>query len=313
MPATHGASTAVVVATGGRTEFGAISGLLRRSTDLDTHADACPRPDRPGPQHRRCRSRRGHARDRHGSCGGCRRRAAGTSAPRERSVCNRARRRRHPGGTGEPGAMRRPPRDPQKPVLSRGVVLRTTYTAVLMTAAATGLFAWEYFTELESGRAPAVALAEARTMAVTTVVGFQVFYVLHCRSLTGGLGSAGWSSNPYLYAGIGALAALQLALIYAPPLNAVFETAPLGVGSAVVGWRGCARTACGRTRKGLVPERRSGLIGERWRSVVGAFVNRGPPPPRRAWRGVSCGRRAGWPPRTPPPPPRQSSTRSTTR
>jgi hypothetical protein len=39
------------------------------------------------------------------------------------------------------------------------------------------------------------SLAEAQSIAVTTVALFQACYLLHCRSLHGGLGAVGWFSN----------------------------------------------------------------------------------------------------------------------
>ena len=82
----------------------------------------------------------------------------------------------------EPDAMRRPPRDPASPILGRFVVVRTLLAALLMAAGSVGLFLWEYWSEVERV-GHAVALREAQTMAVTTVVFFQVFYLLNCRSL----------------------------------------------------------------------------------------------------------------------------------
>jgi Ca2+-transporting ATPase len=71
-------------------------------------------------------------------------------------------------------------------------------------------------------------------MAVTTVVMFQIFYVLNCRSLRGTMRSVGVFSNPAVFAGIGALLALQAAFVWAPPLHAVFDSAPLAPADVLV-------------------------------------------------------------------------------
>ena len=76
-----------------------------------------------------------------------------------------------------------PPRDPDAPVLSRFVLSRTALVGLLMAAGAIGLFLFEYDGALARGEDQAAALAEAQTMAVTTVVLFQAFYLLNCRSL----------------------------------------------------------------------------------------------------------------------------------
>jgi Ca2+-transporting ATPase len=123
--------------------------------------------------------------------------------------------------------MRRPPRDPSTPVLSRFVVVRTAVAAVMMTAGAVALFLWEHERSLAVGHAEELALARAQTMAVTTVVLFQVFYLMNCRSLRHSMRSIGWASNPAVFVGIGVLLALQAAFIFAPPLQRVFETTAL--------------------------------------------------------------------------------------
>lgn len=127
----------------------------------------------------------------------------------------------------ELNVMRRPPRNPSEPVLSRFVVVRTCVAAVLMAAGAIGLFLWEYTSEARRS-GPEVALREAQTMAVTTVILFQIFYMLMCRSLKGSAFRLGWFSNPAVFVGIGLLVLLQLGFIYLPFMQRVFGTAALG-------------------------------------------------------------------------------------
>jgi Ca2+-transporting ATPase len=71
------------------------------------------------------------------------------------------------------------------------------------------------------------ALREAQTMAVTTVVFFQAFYMLNCRSLRASVLRIGLLSNPIVLPGLLALAASQALLIWTPFLNQVFRTLPL--------------------------------------------------------------------------------------
>jgi len=127
----------------------------------------------------------------------------------------------------EPDVMSRPPRSPDEPILSSFVIRRTIIAALMMTAGAVGLFQLEYWHYIESGTNESIALAEAQTMAVTTVVFFQCFYLLNCRSLRDSMREIGWFSNPWIFAGIALLGGLQAAFIYAPPLQAVFGTAAL--------------------------------------------------------------------------------------
>jgi len=113
----------------------------------------------------------------------------------------------------EPDSMRKPPRDPDERLLSRFVVVRTVYVGVLMAAVAITLF-------LVIGP----PLAQAQTLAVTTVAFFQIFYLLMCRTLTAPVRSIGWTSNRYVFAGIAALLVLQAAVVHLPFLQAVFRT-----------------------------------------------------------------------------------------
>jgi magnesium-transporting ATPase (P-type) len=104
--------------------------------------------------------------------------------------------------------------------------MRTLVAAVLMAAGAIGLFLWEYRHELPlSGHA--AALREAQTMAVTTVIMFQIVYMLMCRSLKGSLFKLGVFSNPAVFVGVGLLVLLQSAFIYLPFMQRVFGTAVL--------------------------------------------------------------------------------------
>ncbi|TQM36927.1 cation-translocating P-type ATPase [Pseudonocardia cypriaca] len=121
----------------------------------------------------------------------------------------------------EPDAMRKPPRDPDERLLSRFVVVRTVYVGALMAAVAIALFlvAW-----------PATPIAQAQTLAVTSVALFQIFYLLMCRTLTAPVHTIGWTSNRYVFAGIAVLLVLQTAVVHLPFLQAVFHTEDLTVG-----------------------------------------------------------------------------------
>jgi magnesium-transporting ATPase (P-type) len=138
----------------------------------------------------------------------------------------------------EPDVMHRPPRDPTEPVLNKFVVFRTLLAATLMTAGAMGLFLWQYEQEMairvSTGLTEAQIVSEAQTMAVTTVIMFQVFYMLSSRSLNDSVFSIGLFSNKTVFVGIGAVLALQALFIYAPTMQAVFSTFPLTAQSLLV-------------------------------------------------------------------------------
>ena len=127
----------------------------------------------------------------------------------------------------EPRLMERPPRDPKAPVLSTFIIARTVLVALLMAAGAVGLFLLTYGAAETAGGAAASAYAQAQTEAVTTVILFQIFYLLNCRSLKASIFRIGLFSNLWIYAGIGAVLALQVAFIYWPFMNRVFGSAPI--------------------------------------------------------------------------------------
>jgi magnesium-transporting ATPase (P-type) len=113
----------------------------------------------------------------------------------------------------EPGVMARAPRPPGTPVIDRFLVVRTIVVTLLMTVSALALF----------------ALRDDQTIVVTTIVLFQVFYLLECRSLRHSILHVGLWTNPWAVAGIAGVLALQAAFIYAPPMQEVFGSAPLSV------------------------------------------------------------------------------------
>ncbi|MBU4526768.1 MAG: cation-transporting P-type ATPase [Proteobacteria bacterium] len=131
----------------------------------------------------------------------------------------------------EPNAMRRLPRSPDEPVFSGFIVTRLIIVGVLMAAGACGLFLWEYYRivgpEPVTSARHALALSEAQTLCVTSITFTQIFYLLNCRSLHSSLFTQGFFSNPAIFIGIGILLVLQACFIYLPPLQTLFNSAPL--------------------------------------------------------------------------------------
>ncbi len=120
----------------------------------------------------------------------------------------------------EAGIMRRPPRPPAAPVLDGALAFRIVLVGVLMLAGAFGL----YELAEHHGR----PLAEARTIAVNVFVMMEIFYLFNCRSLTQPIWRLGWFSNPWVWAGAGAMLALQFAFTYLPTFQRLFGTAAIG-------------------------------------------------------------------------------------
>ncbi|NLX17757.1 MAG: HAD-IC family P-type ATPase [Desulfobulbus sp.] len=127
----------------------------------------------------------------------------------------------------EPDIMRRPPRDPEARLFSGFVVFRIVAVSLLMTAGTIILFVLEHRWGQASGLTSAEALIKAQTIAVTFVIFFQIFYLIHCRSLRDSILKIGWFSNPTIFWGVGIILALQALFIYQPFFQRVFQTAPL--------------------------------------------------------------------------------------
>ncbi|MBD8606404.1 HAD-IC family P-type ATPase [Aeromicrobium sp. CFBP 8757] len=132
----------------------------------------------------------------------------------------------------EAAIMSHRPRDPHEPLLSRFVLVRTAYVGVLMCAVAVGVFLVSLDVTgqpLSGDRTPGDgALAEAQTLAVTTLMFFQAFYLLTCRTLKEPVRTIGLFSNRYVFVGIAAVVALQAAFVHVPFMQDVFGSSGLG-------------------------------------------------------------------------------------
>jgi cation-transporting ATPase F len=119
----------------------------------------------------------------------------------------------------ESGIMRRPPRDPARPLLTRQLVMRVLLVSALLVGGALGLFEWE--------RAHGASLAEARTVAMNLFVAVETLYLFSCRSLTQPMWRIGILSNRWILFGVTSQAVGQAAITYLPVMNDLFRTAPI--------------------------------------------------------------------------------------
>jgi magnesium-transporting ATPase (P-type) len=122
----------------------------------------------------------------------------------------------------ERDAMRRPPRRPDEPLLSGFLVWRVALVSALFLAGIFGVFAWS--------RQAGLSLEEARTAAVNTLVAMEIFYLFSVRYLrVASLTYEGVLGTRPVLVGLGAVVALQLAFTYAPFMQALFGTRPIGL------------------------------------------------------------------------------------
>ncbi len=121
----------------------------------------------------------------------------------------------------DPEIMRYPPRDPEEGLLTRfwRFIL---FAAVLDFLSDFAPFLYVYTTTGD----PTLA----RTVAFTSIVFFEFFLAYQCRSETHhifALGRRGWTENKMLFLSVAVSIAIQIAIIYWPPLQAIFHVKPL--------------------------------------------------------------------------------------
>jgi len=124
----------------------------------------------------------------------------------------------------EDDLMRRPPRDPKRPLFDYPLFMRTGLITLIILIGGFGLFLWEK----DVRNAP---IEEARTVVVNLVVVVEMFYMLSCRSLMRPVRSIGFWSNPWVVPSLALMLGLQLLFTYSPPMNRWFGSAPINAGA----------------------------------------------------------------------------------
>jgi len=120
---------------------------------------------------------------------------------------------------GEKGILNKPPRKPKEGILSSLIIQRTFLMGTVLAAGTLYVF----ISDLNQG----VPLERARTAALTTMVFFQFYQALNCRSETESIFSMSPMSNPFLFYAMIAAFFAQLAVLYVPALQWIFRTVPL--------------------------------------------------------------------------------------
>jgi calcium-translocating P-type ATPase len=120
---------------------------------------------------------------------------------------------------GEPDVLDQPPRDRAEGVMSRLLWERTAVAGVVMAAGTLGMFVWE----LDRSE----SLVRAQTVALTTMVVFQMFQVGNCRSEHRSIFSKSPFSNRFLLAATGAALAIHIAALHLAATQFVLRVEPL--------------------------------------------------------------------------------------
>jgi Ca2+-transporting ATPase len=117
----------------------------------------------------------------------------------------------------ERDVMNRPPYQPDETIFGRGLGLHVVWVGLLMGLISLGIgyFAWRE------------AIPEWKTLVFTTITLSQMAHVLAIRSQGDSLFRIGLFSNKWMLAAVSLTILLQVALIYVPVFQRVFDTRPL--------------------------------------------------------------------------------------
>ncbi len=120
----------------------------------------------------------------------------------------------------ERNIMNRMPRNPSAPMLSGFLVWRIVFVSLIMVAGTYGMFLWEISQE--------TSIDAARTVALNTLVMFEIFYVLNSRYLVDSvLNWHGLFGNRLVWLAIGLLLIAQMGITYWQPMQTLFGTADI--------------------------------------------------------------------------------------
>ncbi|MCW8932966.1 MAG: cation-transporting P-type ATPase [Gammaproteobacteria bacterium] len=122
----------------------------------------------------------------------------------------------------ESNIMLRPPRDSHEPLLTGLFIWRISFVSLILVTGTFGLFLWEL--EQQS------SIEFARTVAVNTLVVFEIFYLFNSRYITENVFNInGLIGNRYALMAVGILIVFQLMLTYLSPMQSLFGTAAIDV------------------------------------------------------------------------------------
>jgi Ca2+-transporting ATPase len=116
----------------------------------------------------------------------------------------------------EPDIMKRPPRDPDEPIMNKRMKWQIAIQSTFMTVAVLGVFV--YALNFENG------IQTARTYAFTTLIFSELLRAYTSRSETFSVFKIGFFTNKYMVGGTIISFLLLLTVIYVPYLRSVFDT-----------------------------------------------------------------------------------------
>ncbi len=156
---------------------------------------------------------------------------------------------------GDPDVLEYPPRPPREGIISPILWERTVFVGLVMAIGTLWLFHWE--------REVGGSLAQAQTVALTTLVLFQIFHVGNSRSEWQSVFLRSPLSNPFLFVATVAALGIHIGAIYTPATQFVLRITPIDADA----WIRIIITASGVVLVSEIhkllrkPRRRVGVLG----------------------------------------------------
>lgn len=117
----------------------------------------------------------------------------------------------------EKNVMQRVPRKSREPLLSRMFIWRISFVSLILMTGTFSMFLLE--------RSDGASIELARTVAVNTLVMFEIFYLFNSRYIYAPVfNREGFTGNKYVLIAIGLLLIFQLAFTYTSPMQTMFGT-----------------------------------------------------------------------------------------
>ncbi len=126
----------------------------------------------------------------------------------------------------DPDVLRRSPRDPLESVFTRRILWLIASVAILITIGIIPVYTWA----VNSG----ATIQKAQTIAFTMLVMFEMFNAFNCRSEKHSITKLGPFTNAWLLLAVASSIVMQLAVIYVPFLQPLFNTSPLTLAEWVI-------------------------------------------------------------------------------
>jgi magnesium-transporting ATPase (P-type) len=124
----------------------------------------------------------------------------------------------------ETGSMKAPPRVPDSPLIEMALLWRIILVSIIMAVGTYGLFIYE--------TAQDASINEARTVAVNTIVFFEIFYIFNTRYLKANvLSFKGMFGNKAILIGVLAVLIFQILFTYTSFCQQLFKTAAISMSS----------------------------------------------------------------------------------